>query len=868
MIGSVSPDPDGAGALKHRAVRNSYDASTGLPIKVEQGNVDSQSDSDWAAFSPVLAAETLYDANARPVVGKLVSGSTVHALSQTGYDALGRPECSAQRMNPALFGSTLPAACTLGTQGTGTNDFGPDRIAKTFYDAAGRAYQTRTALGTADEANEATATFTVNGQVQTVTDGENNKTTYEYDGHDRLLNTRYPVATKGALASAPTSGAGADFEQLTYESLAGGTRTSPLAVAFRNRAGESIGFGYDALGRVTSKDLPGSEADVGYSYDLVGRMTGASRTGQTLAFAYDALGRRLSETRASGSYSSQYDLAGRRTRLTHPDGFYVDQDYLVTGEVTAIRENGATSGVGVLATFGYDDLGRRTSLTRGNGTVTSYGYDAASRLSSLGLDLGGTAQDLTLTFGYNPAFQIAGTTRSNDSYSWAGHGSGTTSSSANGLNQLAAAGSAVPAYDARGNMIADGLGKTFGFDSENRMTSLPGAVMYYDGLGRISGSGVSSPSILYEIEGSENVAERNASTGAVSRRFVFGPATDEPLVWYEGSGTSSRRFLHADERGSIVAVTDTSGSAVATIRYDEYGAPDIASTVGVPRFLYTGQRYFGSPGVYYYKARIYHPKYGRFLQPDPIGYGDGMNIYGYVKSDPVNFIDPSGLTKKPPIVCTGTRIQTGCGGGGGIAGGLSGFTSAGVGGQVAGHFERVNTGGVGVAVGSDIEITASSVWVSEGWSFGGINYVRDVVVPALDHGWDRLRENVNSARCVIGKAGVVVDESGRQASGAGARVATVGAAVAVGGTLTGQLEIAAVGGAIVDQGVIVMVGGGLTSLIGTGMRAVGGDYQAFVGRGAVRTLGRAIPNPTARAVSTSPANQAASPSSKGIPACG
>jgi hypothetical protein len=40
---------------------------------------------------------------------------------------------------------------------------------------------------------------------------------------------------------------------------------------------------------------------------------------------------------------------------------------------------------------------------------------------------------------------------------------------------------------------------------------------------------------------------------------------------------------------------------------------------------------------------MYDPKLGRFLQPDPIGYGAGMNLYGYVGGDPVNFTDPSGL---------------------------------------------------------------------------------------------------------------------------------------------------------------------------------------------------------------------------------
>ena len=59
-----------------------------------------------------------------------------------------------------------------------------------------------------------------------------------------------------------------------------------------------------------------------------------------------------------------------------------------------IRENGATSGIGVLATFGYDQLGRRETLTLGNGDVTSYRYDAVSRLDRLTLDLAGTASAL------------------------------------------------------------------------------------------------------------------------------------------------------------------------------------------------------------------------------------------------------------------------------------------------------------------------------------------------------------------------------------------------------------------------------------------------------------------------------------------
>ena len=164
----------------------------------------------------------------------------------------------------------------------------------------------------------------------------NNCTAYAYDGFDRAVRAPYPVTALGAQAASTS-----DYEDFGYN-------VRGLLTSVRDRAGGNHGMAYDALGRMTSKTSPNSEPTRTMVYDLTDRLASVSLAGDAVAhsFSYDALGRALTATNASGTIGYQYDDAGRRTRMAWPDGLYVTYEYDAAGNMTAIRENGAASGVG------------------------------------------------------------------------------------------------------------------------------------------------------------------------------------------------------------------------------------------------------------------------------------------------------------------------------------------------------------------------------------------------------------------------------------------------------------------------------------------------------------------------------------------
>lgn len=179
--------------------------------------------------------------------------------------------------------------------------------------------------------------------------------------------------------------------------------------------------------------------------------------------------------------------------------------------------------------------------------------------------------------------------------------------------------------------MSNGLGVTkYGYDAFNRRVSKVGPM-----------------GAVYYVHESDDVAIEVDGGGAVKADYVYGPRVDEPLIMRRGGVDY---YYTTDGLGSVVGVVKADGSVVESYSYDVYGKATITangsvvgkSTISNP-IGFTGRWIDEESGNYYYRARMYHPGLGRFLQRDPLGYYDSPNAYAYVLNNPANWVDPSGL---------------------------------------------------------------------------------------------------------------------------------------------------------------------------------------------------------------------------------
>jgi RHS repeat-associated protein len=239
----------------------------------------------------------------------------------------------------------------------------------------------------------------------------------------------------------------------------------------------------------------------------------------------------------------------------------------------------------------------------------------------------------------------------------------TTTYAANGLNEYTTVGLASPTYDGNGNLLTDGT-YSYCYDAESRLTGIISAgtctsptttvaTYAYDAQGRRKSKTVGSVTTAYVTDAdNREVLEYNGTSGggALLRWYSFGRGPDAVLNQMNAAGTT-RATLIPDIQGSLIGSLDAASGTLTKTGYQPFGENSALTTSANPGFYYTGRRLdpetAGSAsqpsGIYYDRSRMYLPDWGRFLQPDSIGYAAGTNLYAYVNNDPLNLTDPFGL---------------------------------------------------------------------------------------------------------------------------------------------------------------------------------------------------------------------------------
>ena len=538
------------------------------------------------------------------------------------------------------------------------------------------------------------------GRIKEITDTAGRLTAYNYDDTNRIntvTNTDTEITTTKYNQRFQTIEIKDDdqqiyqftydpFDRLLTQTRAGATMTYEYDEAGNRKkridyAGRITHYTYDKLNRlekilygdaVSQNEPPNLQAT--YTYDELSRLKTATNEAGTVSFNYDNRNRVKNTTDVFGhliEYEYEYDNANlNQTRLKFDGAMYAKHNFDDANRLSNILNSSDNTTIsftydaenklqtrtypnGITTTYDYDDMDRLKRLKDSSSSATlfdrQYQYNSASRIETL------TELTQTKTFSYNNAYRLMGVSNAggaNESYLYDDVGNRTSShrSASYGyplsqsFNRLISTASANYNYDANGNMTTKAEGSNFWhfrWDYENRLTSASTrrqTVRYrYDALGRrvqryIVG-GRENTKFIYD--GHDVLIDDNAG---ILTKYINGAGIDKKLRVQTGSDV---KYLLADQLGSTNGLTDDSGNLTSQTSYDSFGN---ATNQSFPtRYQFTGREFDSFTGLHYYRARQYDANLGRFISEDPIGFAGGdINLYGYVRNNPVSFRDPSG----------------------------------------------------------------------------------------------------------------------------------------------------------------------------------------------------------------------------------
>jgi len=431
------------------------------------------------------------------------------------------------------------------------------------------------------------------------------------------------------------------------------------------RAGWIVTFDYDAANRVLHTTQDGKPVD--YFYDIPNRHRTLTYPGGKVVTEDRDFRERLADIDAGAIATYQYDFGNRVQSRGYGNGTTATYTYNDNNWITKLEHTKA--GPIIIAGFGhdYDKEGNKRFEEKQHDTARSegYQYDDLYRLIhyKVGtLDVAGIIQ-LPLTQTQYDLDKLGNwDDRIKDGV--------TQSRQHNAVNEITQIDAAPLEYDDNGNLLHDPR-YNYEYDQENRLTKVsfigvlglePAGEYRYDALSRRivkkAGPNRGNKETHYFYDDARIVEEHNTA-GVTLATYTYGNYIDEVLTMERDTGGTpafETYYYHQNALWSVEAITDSAANVVERYAYDAYGHPTITnglgnvltntwgtahSAIGNP-WMFTGRQYDEETGLYYYRARYYDPDKGRFLQRDPLGYVDALNLYWYVRDNPTRFSDPFG----------------------------------------------------------------------------------------------------------------------------------------------------------------------------------------------------------------------------------
>ena len=391
--------------------------------------------------------------------------------------------------------------------------------------------------------------------------------------------------------------------------------------------GDTVSYTYDGHGNRLSMTYPDGKT-VTYAYDEMDRMVSVKGVdGVTTTYEYDALGQRIKTSGGKETTEYTYDEVGDLIAQTTTGSYDLALEYTydLSGRMTG--ESRTEKGKTVESAYTYDPLGQLTGFTRSDGITEGYTYDAAGNM------LTKTQSGVQTEYTYNAANQLTQSVTGGNTtaYTYDANGNLTAKQTATGTTRYAySALNLLQSYTDE-----DGYTETYTYNADRLLssvttpeaaTNLTWDILYGDGVVISETTGKNTTDYTYGLERISAITESNRTEYIYDARGSVAAEVSYNNAWYTFGGTLAWKNI-------------TSKS------YTPFGEQIGEATSG---FGYNGEYYNAATGMVYLRARFYEPEMNRFSQKDVLR-GDAvnpvsLNRYAYVQNDPVNFVDPSGMS--------------------------------------------------------------------------------------------------------------------------------------------------------------------------------------------------------------------------------